>query len=123
MMNKQREGWKVVNRERKSAICMYTEGAVDYPANEIVTPREGCGPLGVFVTEEQAALFAWEGMSLKDREKCNPFQVIPCTYTRSLHRRFWYITTDGKQWPGADEEEEDWLPSGTDFADTVTCLE
>ena len=116
-------GWKVVEAlTRVSAMATtYSPGLtnrVEYPVGKRVFPFKHCGPLAVFTNRWDAKDFA-EDYSYWSTNHSKNLIVIKVRYKRSMTYTLWYVTPRGYLQHCTLYE----YPSGTDFADFITCLE
>ena len=129
-MSEEREVWKVLDRDRRSAICGANKYGLCYPINETVSPQ--IGKIFCFDTFEHADSFRMkEGtrMSVHRAIATNPqrMDAIPSAFVSSYGepdniRAFW--TRDGA-WEDAKNTMGGLNPSplGTLVCDSIKCLE
>ena len=108
----ERIGYKVLTEDRRSLIMSFNMNFITplkynhghhYKKNKTIKPRFNCGPLAVFNTWDNASNF-----------KTADEIVVRCKFTLSTHINLWI---DDEHKKTGD------FPTGTMFADSVTCLE
>lgn len=118
MPNEQKwiKGWKVITPHRAS--CSWRTLSVMpkcyYHKNEITKRPEKCGPLTVFRTRQSARNFKKRLETNILSLRRHNFKIVKCLYQRSKDTHLW---SDGWYQNSHD------LPTGTDFADSIICLE
>jgi len=105
MTARQKVGWKVVDKSRRSSVVFDGYAARHYPKRRKVTPANNCGPLCVFKIKKAALRFTGNN---------NISRVKKCLYIPSKSKRIW---------DDIDSLCLETLPSHTALADSVTCLE
>lgn len=109
------KGWKVIRKiDRKSCTAKIRYYPVIYKKNKKIKSPVGCGPLAVFKTREAARSFL-RANSIH-ATIVGGWKIVKCVYIQSLEKYLW--EHDRRQtYPKLMR------PKGTDFADSVTCLE
>lgn len=114
-------GYKVVSRDRKSAIINRSDFAVEYKLNEWVYPKFKEAPLMVFGTCMDAEDFC-------RRESWKPLDIYRCEYKKSKRKWGWcldniaYVVVQ-KIYKKKTSRLLQELPPGTILADAVKILE
>ena len=118
-MSKKQEwlkGWKVIKENRTSAVRDLKKLCI-YPVGVITKRPFGCGPLAVFTNKEDA----------EDFRACmstayQPRKVVKCVYKQSKDKDLWQRHSLNEFW-SKNTLPYQCLPTGTDVADKVKCLE
>ncbi len=107
----QRIGYKVITKDRYSALIIESVAAIRYPVQKTVKPKDNCGPICVFRTAIQAKTF------IRRHNSSRYLMKVKCSYEESDYKAIWTVTPPRGRVPL-------WcLPVGTALADSVTCLE
>lgn len=145
-MNMKHLGWKVLRTtgEHPRTSTFATTGALEYPVGQRVVPLDGCGPLTLFSSFEDAQHFS----KIVGGGSSNPAVIIPVKYEPWLptsEDSASYSLWQPKKGPSARGEKlftyaspadtisrgrvetavRRWgdLPQGTVLAAAITCLE
>jgi len=105
MTERQSEGWKVLNGRYS---CIMKIRGNHYPKRHRTVPNDDGGPLTVFTHKHFALNFA----------KINPhlsLTIVRCLYRKSKIKTLYSI--------GHQPVHLHDCPPGTEFADSITCLE
>lgn len=109
-------GWKVIMRNTRES-CTSNHQIVKYNKNTIVRRPKDCGPLAVFKTRKAARDFLLLSFYTFNRPKKHKSRkIVKCIYIKSKHGYLW-------SWSNSINIQCCNMPSGTDFAEKVKCLE
>ena len=103
-------GYKVITKNRYSALLQYSVGKVKYEKGVTTKPLLHCGPLCVFESFEYASLFM-------QRYNRQTLTIVKCKYKKSLTEYVYINAKSGARYHIGH------LPYNTVLADSVTCLE
>ena len=104
-----KKGWKVLKPDRLSLFVAEYLGGVHYKKGENVEPKSNCGPLAIFSDQDHAKNF------LDQHHPRGGAIIVPVLFLPSKKEGL----RDNK---GYVLHRRD-LPSGTELADAVICLE
>lgn len=105
-------GYKVLRANRCSAMAALSHRLL-YPVNRKVHRPETAGPLAVFICHADASAFKYY---FDNRSML--LHIVKCTYKLSLDANLWYPTP-----LKVIRHCANIWPTGTAFADFVTCKE